>query len=324
MNISYSQCTDSPTAMHFGQSVVINGKVYYGGGIYVENSDEYNIHCYDPLQDNWMTLPPTRVRYFGLGQINGELVTVGGLRYIEGTNRITHSQGIQKFEEHSQAWKKSIPPMLTARYAPTVLSHLSCLVVAGGMKYPENSTLDTVEIYNINTSQWSQTDKLPIACCQLSGVVSKDMVYLVGGRDDKQRQNRTLTASINELLSNAIPVTQPNEEQRANASQECDSAWNEVANTPDYFPSTVTVSGMVLAMGGDRSYDLSEYQPVKGIYAYSTSMNSWIQIGDLPAPVACMAIAALSPIEFIVIGGVNEVKTRLNTAYKGSLNITIA
>ena len=323
MNISYSQCTNSPKAMCFGQSVVINGNVYYGGGYCDKVSDAHNIHCYNPLQDKWMTLPSNNVKSFGLGQINGELVTVGGLRFIEGTNRITHSQGIHKFEEHSQAWT-SIPPMPTARYAPTVLSHPSCLVVAGGMKYPEDSTLDTVEIYNINTSQWSQTDKLPIDCYVLSGVVIKDMVYLVGGQDIKQRHNKTLIASVNELLSNAIPVTQPNEEQRANASQECDSAWNEVANTPAYRTSAVTVSGMVLAMGGDRSYDLSEYQPVKGIYAYSTSMNSWIQIGDLQAPVTCMAVAALSPTEFVVIGGVNEYKTRLKTVHKGSLNITIA
>ena len=323
MNISYSQCTDIPTAMSFGQSVVINGKVYYGGGFCAKDGDEYNIHCYNPLQDKWMTLPPTNVRYFGLGQINGELVTVGGLRYIEVTNGFTHSQGIHKFKEHSQAWKRSIRPMPTARYCPTVLSHPSCLVVAGGMKYPENSMLDTVEIYNINTSQWSQTDKLPIACYLLSGVVNKDMVYLVGGEDGEQRQNKILTASVNELLSNAIPVTQPNEEHRTNASQECDSAWNEVASTPAYCPSAVTVSGMVLAMGGVRSYDFSENQSVKGIYAYSTSMNSWIQIGDLPAPVGCMAIAALSLTKFVVIGGLNEDRTSSKTVYKGNLNITI-
>ena len=307
--------------MHSGQSVVINGKVYYGGGVCDKYSDVHNIHCYNPLQDKWMTLPPTSVRYFGLGQINGELVTVGGLRTIEGTNRSTHSQGIHNFEELSQAWKKFIPPMPTARYVPTVLSHPSCLVVAGGMNYLENSTLDTVEIYNINTSQWSQTDKLPIACHLLSGVVSEDMVYLVGGRDDEQRQNRTLTASINELFYHA--VTQPNEEQIANASQECDSAWNEVANTPAHRSFAVIVSGMVLAMGGVRSYDFSEYQPVKGIYAYSTSMNSWIQIGDLPAPVAGMAIAALSPTKFVVIGGLNEDRTISKTVYKGNFNITI-
>ena len=249
---------------------------------------------------------------------------MGGMRQIEGTNRITLSQGIHKFEEHSQAWKESIPPMPTARYYPTVLSHPSCLVVAGGMKFPGNSTLNTVEIYNINTSQWNQTDKLPIACCLLSGVVSKDTVYLVGGQDDKHRQNKTLIASVNELLSNAIPVTQPNEEQRANASQECDSAWNEVANTPAYHSFAVSVSDMVLAMGGVRSCNFSEYQPVKGIYAYSRSMNSWVQIGDLPAPVGATAVAALSPTEFVVIGGVNEDRTTSKTVYKGNLNITMA
>ena len=191
------------------------------------------------------------------------------------------------------------------------------------MDFLENIRLDNVEIYNINTSQWSQTDRLPMACCTLSGVVSKDVVYLVGGHDNKQRQNKTFAASIDELISNAVPVTKPSEEQSANASLKCASAWNEVVNTPAYRSPVVCVSDTVLAMGGARSSDLSEWQPVKDIYAYSTSMNSWIHVGELPTPVGAMTLAALSPTEFLVIGGVNEDKTKLRTVYKGSLNITM-
>ena len=259
------------------------------------------------------------------GQINRKLVTVGGLKPIKTGSPQKLSKDVYTFEEHSQAWKKSIPPMPTARYIPTVLSHPSCLVAAGGVKYPE-SMLDTVEIYNLSTSQWSQTDKLPIACCLLSGVVCKDMVYLVGGGDGKQRHNKTLISSMNELLSNAIPVTHPNEEQSANASQKCDSAWSEVANTPAYRTSAVTVliSDTVLAMGGYRNYELSEYQTVKGIYSYSTSMNSWIQIGELPVTVGGMAVVVLSPTEFLFVGGINKDKASSKTVYKGNLNITIA
>jgi hypothetical protein len=57
------------------QKLVINGKVYYGG---TTDDDDYNVYCYDPSQDRWTTLPPIPVRWFGLGQVNGKLVAVGG------------------------------------------------------------------------------------------------------------------------------------------------------------------------------------------------------------------------------------------------------
>ena len=46
-----------------------------------ESSDsEMNVYCYDPPQNNWTTLPPHSVRIFGLGQVIGKLVVVGGVR----------------------------------------------------------------------------------------------------------------------------------------------------------------------------------------------------------------------------------------------------
>ena len=305
-----------------GTSAVINGKVYFGGGATADHmpEDVLSINWYSQFRNKWTPLSTALRICVTLGHTHEKLVTVGGFD-IRDNKTVTTEKDVYTFEEQRQEWKTLIPPMLTARSYPTVLSHPTCLVVAGGRQMPGNVILDTVEIYNINTSQWNRTDKLPIACFNASGVVSKNLVYLVGGMDNGHRHNKTFVASIDELLSNAVPVTQSNGERSA---PKCDSAWNEVANTPAYCPSAVAVSDMVLAMGGFRCADLSEYRPVKGIYAYSTSMNSWIQIGVLPAPVACMAIAALSPTEFIVIGGANEDRTISKTVYKGNLNITIA
>ena len=64
-------------------STVINGKVYFGGGSSANTSDEYIVYQYNPSQDNWTTLPPLPVRYFGLGQMNGgQLVAIGGKRVV--------------------------------------------------------------------------------------------------------------------------------------------------------------------------------------------------------------------------------------------------
>ena len=54
------------------------------------SDNEYIIYCYDPSQDKWTTLPPLPVRWFGLGQINGKLVAVGGMKRSTGneTNNV--------------------------------------------------------------------------------------------------------------------------------------------------------------------------------------------------------------------------------------------
>ena len=198
--------------MTTGQTTVINGKVYYGVGDSYDDDDKYNLHCYDPSQDIWTTLPTLPVCYFGLGhcQVKGELVTVGGMKKtgeqsIDNENSdqsgdetdMSEDSGyeyvitndVHVFDESTQKWQQSIPPMPTGRRSVAVLSHSSCLVVAGGQLASGEFT-DTVEIYNINTSQWSSTDRLPQACTDLNGVVHNNTGYLMGGWDGEMLLNK--------------------------------------------------------------------------------------------------------------------------------------
>ena len=323
-----------------GQSTVINGKVYYGGGFCCDDDDEYNLHCYDPSQDIWTTLPTLPVCKFGLGQVKGELVTVGGMKRTgeqsignEHSNQsgdepdtsedsgyeYVVTNDVNVFDESTQKWKQSNPPMPTGRSSAAVLSHPSCLVVAGGGLASEEFT-DTVEIYNINTSQWSSTDRLPQACAVLTGAVHNNTGYLMGGFNGEMLLNDVYTVSIDKLISNAVSVDQPNDDIKSiNEAPEGDLTWKVVANTPDYFPSAVAISGMVLAIGGADSSS----EPTKAIFAYSQSMDSWIYIGDLPTPVANAAISTLSPTEFIVIGGLDENDEIISTVYKVTVQTTV-
>ena len=96
-----------------------------------------------------------------------------------------------------------------------------------------------------------------------------------------------------------------------------------VANTPNYDPSAVVISGMALAIGGRKSSYFFECERTKAIYAYSQLMDSWFNIGDLPNPVANAAISTLSPTEFIVIGGLDENIDCISTVHKVTLQTTI-
>ena len=321
--------------MDRGQTTLINGKVYYGGGVCENDDDEYNLHCYDPSQDTWTTLPTLPVFYFGLGQVKGVLVTVGGAKRTEkqsigdensdqsGDESDTSEDSgyeyvvtndVYVFGERTQKWEQSTPPMPTGRSSAGVISHPSCLVVAGG-RLAIGERTDTVEIYNSNTSQWSRTDRLPQACAVLRGAVHNNTGYLMGGL------NKVYTVSIDKLISNAVSVDQPNDD--VDNTPEDDLIWKVLTNTPDYDPSVLVTSDMVLAIGGRDSSDISECERTEAIYAYSQLTDSWIYIGDLPTPVDGAAISTLSPTEFFVIGGWDESIQMISTVHKVTLQTTI-
>ena len=287
-------------------TIVINGKIYYGGGLTDDN--EYIVCCYDPSQDKWTTLPPLPVRYFSLGQINGKLVAVGGQKIIidEEKNNEMHTA----YDESSQKWEEVVPPMPTARDTPGVLSVQSALVVAGG----DTSTFsDVVEIFKPDTSQWYRTDPLPTACSDMLLVAIGNTCYGLGGYNGSQL-NQALYASVDDLLGNAVPANQTTH----SGSSDTQSAWKTLPNTPTYWPTAAVLAGKLLAIGGSETSRGGA--DMKEVYMYSPSTgNSWIYISDLPAPRSAAAAAVLSPTEVLVIGGYNG--GRLNTVYKGTLTL---
>ncbi len=272
--------------MSSGLAVTINGKVYYGGGVCDDDDDEYCVHCYDPPQDVWSTLPRLPVRYFGLGEVKGELVAVGGM-----DSSFSKSNVVHVFNK-GRNWKRTIPPMPTARSSPAVVSLPTHLIVAGG-EVGYGDYTDNVEIYNISTSQWSETDRLPYACYDQRGIVYNNTVYLMGGYDGKNL-NKVCAAQVDKLISA--------DRQDDGSANKADSVWNTISNTPSYRPSPVTISDTLFAVGGVDS----ERKATQRIYAYSSSMDSWLYVGDLPSPIAYAATVSLSPTECLMIGGLNN------------------
>ena len=126
VQLSYSQCSEAPVKMNVGRAVTINGKVYYGGGACGDNDDEYCVHCYDPPQDVWSTLPRLPVRYFGLGEVKGELVVVAGMDFSLSVSNVVH------VFNKGRNWKRTISSMPIARSWPAVFSLRTHLVVAVG------------------------------------------------------------------------------------------------------------------------------------------------------------------------------------------------
>ena len=216
---------------------------------------------------------------------------------------------VHVYDERSQEWKKTIPPMPTARYFPCVLSLQSALVVAGGNTAPLNFTA-IVEVFKPDTSQWYRTDSLPSPCRDMSLVAIGKTCYALGGYKAPSSLSQALYASVDELLHNAVPSTY---------RDSCDtrSAWKTLPNTSMHRPAAAVLAGNLLAIGGEESSRGGA--DMKEVYTYSPSTNSWIHISDLPAPRSITTVAVLSSTEILVIGGWDS--GRVNTIYKGTLHL---
>ena len=305
--------------MYYGTTAVIDGKVYYGGGSTADDNDKRVVYYYDPSQDAWTSLPSKLpVQCFGLGQVVGELVAVGGLTtYYKVTN------DVYRFDERSRQWKQTANPMPTARWLPSVLSLQSALVVAGGNTSPCDSVYTAaVEIFKPDTSEWHRTDPLPAACRSVSLVAINNTCYALGGFCDNgylysgSSLNQALYASIDDLLGNTVPA---NQISHSSGSGDTLSAWKTLPNTPSYEPVAAVLPGILLAVGGKETYEEGDDMIMKEVYSYSPSTNSWIHFSDLPAPRSGVAVAVMSSKEILVIGGFHDGDGRVNTVYKGTL-----
>ena len=296
-----------------GKTVIINDNVYFRGmgpGPEKFNEDNDNILlCYNHKQDSWTALPPLPVKWFGLGQVDGKLVAVGGLKKDEeATNNVYALNFVQK-------WKLALPPMPTARCLPGVLSLQSTMIVVGGYTAKGDSgDTNAVEIFNTTTLQWYKASPLPAVCREVSLATIDDTCYVVGGYRFPFRLNQALYTSITDLLDNAVTANQTTH----SGSSDTQSAWKTLPNTPTYRPAAAMLAGSLFTAGGGDS-SIGEADK-KEIHMYSHSTNSWIYISDLPAPRSRTTLVELSSTEILVIGGVNSGE-RVNTVYKGTLQI---
>ena len=295
--------------MAVAKTVVLRDRVYCAGQAN-DDDDDYRVFCYSPSENTWNTLPACDVCWFGLSQVRGKLVTVGGRKKSD--RKVTNE--VYEFDEVTHSWKQSIPPMPTARRSPAVLSHHSTLTVAGGNTGHGRTAV--VEVFREETSQWHTTEPLPFRWCDPSSLLISNRWYLLGGSaEGEDYSNRTVSARVDLLLQKALPHDQASTDRDSTNN----SAWEVLPNTPHYTPATATFGAALLAVGGTTTNEYPS-NPQAAVHVYSPCTNAWIHISDLPAPRMWTATAMLSPTELLVIGGWNN-RRRQNSVYKGLLRI---
>ena len=275
--------------MECAQAVVIRGIVYVGGRYSLNNDDEYLIQQYSPTDDKWSTLPPAPVCYFGMGELNGQLVIVGGeTREGDVTGKIHSFDGSAWFWK----WKESIPPMPTARYSPAVFSQPSCLTVVGG-RDQHLTQVSAVEVLIPHTSQWHKASPAPSPLSLMTTTVMQNKCFLAECDSTKLYQ---LCVSVHQTAPKVI------------------TEWKAIADLPHERSALGSVNDCLLALGGGWRLN-----PITTILGFSPITNNWKTVGKLPEPRHNCTTVLLPTGELLVLCGVDGTSSRTKKVWRAAV-----
>ena len=268
--------------MRCAQTVLIRGKVCvgHGGGYLASGDDAYLIRQYSPTDDRWSTLPPAPVRWFGMGDLNGQLVIVGGV-----TRQGVVTGKVHMLDSSSQKWEESIPPMPTARYSPEVLSQPPCLTVVGGR---DQSKLSKVEIFIPQTSQWHNASPAPSPLSLMTTTVIHNKCFLAEYTDSAKVYQLCVSVHLATTTTTGSSVT-----------PQVTTEWKDLPELPYKRFALGSLNGCLLAVGGGEWLN-----PISTVQSYSPITNTWERVGDLPEQrYRCSTVLLPTTGELLVMGG---------------------
>ena len=274
-----------PSGMTCAQTVLISGKVYVSEGYSWSDDDAYLIQQYNQTEEEWSALPPTPVCLFGMGELNGQLVIVGGV-----TRQGVVIGKVQTFDTSSQKWKESIPPMPTARYSPAVFSQTSCLAVVGGVDQHDKD-LSNVEIFIPQTSQWHNAYPAPSPLSCMTKTIIHNKCFLAEYID---------SAKVYQFCASVHLATTTT---GSSVAPQVTTEWKDLPELPYQCFALGSLNGCLLAVGGG-GWD----NPISTVQSYSPITNTWERVGDLPNKCHyCSTVLLPTTGELLVMGGMGGV-----------------
>jgi hypothetical protein len=294
---------DLPTVASSPQMVKIKDSVFVGGGFQAKDSNPA-IFEYRVTKDEWNILPQCPAFHQGLATLNGDLISVGGKNIQEVTNSV--------YTFRDGRWKDILPPMPTARYFLSTVSHNNEMIVAVGGKTgtekdgkPMRSR--AVEVYT-REKQWYAIKELPILSSASSMCIIGDTCFIHGGVGQRMQDSRSTQYISLRTLSNG--------------SSTAEEGWNlTTMEHPLLFSSVVEIGGKLVAMGG--SNDVVLRRGTRFISYYDTAADMWVECtgAHLPVPLYRPGVVKLADNKVMVIGGQPEMQKFSNEVYIGSYRL---
>ena len=268
------------------QSVVVQGRVYIGGGYAGCRSEDNNIVMeYDTSSGKWAKLPPYRVCYCAMTAINGQLVLVGGWEHGG------YSKVLGVWRAESKEWTHPYPDMPTARPHCSAVVYKEWLVVAGGLGGKDEGRLSSVEVLNTDSKQWYAAPPTPTPWSSMRTAIVGDTCYFMGGLSGGSA-TVVYSVSLPALISQL-----PSLDSRERGKQH--QIWKEIPGLQTTRTTPLSIRGSLLAVGGsDR-----DRKAVSAILLYQPDTGEWVKVGDLPTPRYLCTCAMITNTEMFVAGG---------------------
>ena len=269
------------------QSVLLQGKIYVGGGFtgdYIDNDNDHLIMEYDIATGEWNTLPWYKANNFTMTLINNKMVLVGGLEQGLATNVL----GV--WEADCKEWTYPFPEMLTARSCCSAVAHNEWLIVVGGWAGWNN--LSSVEMLNLelDNKQWHAGPPIPTPWSDMRMTNIGDMWYFMGGYIYGKPTEHVYAVSFHTLVMYA-------ESDISNHTQ----PWKEIAPLPTMNSAPLSINGFLLAVGGTK-----KHQAVNTVHLYRPDVGKWVRVGQLPFPRSSCTCTVMSEREIFMAGGEDE------------------
>ena len=231
--------------------------------------------------------------YFGLGEINGKLVMVGGERETK-NKKMTITGDVFVLGEKGTKWSGDvIPAMKRPRIRSCVVSFKGCIAACGGMENSDKDSREcssTVEIYRNESIEWCVVTPLPVPRAALRVSVIHKTAYFLGGFHPTLAypgKRNCISIELEDLFQ---------------ADESSPRNWDsKIPDCPHESSTPASLCGSLIALGGLESQ--SSQSQTKSIYAYSPAVKQWHLIDELPVYLSSATCITLSSGELVVLGG---------------------
>lgn len=275
----WKRCEDCPFATSGCQVILIEGKLYIGGGSGENIKHGHIIMEYTAQTRKWSELLAYRLKWFAMAAVNDLLVLAGGWEPLVGaTNEIS------AWDQSRSQWIHPYPPMPTSRRFASAAGCKAWLVVAGGA---DTYVLNTVEMLDTTTLQWHTAKPLPKMLSGMTSSVRHDTWFLI------HEAKTALTVSLHSLISQAS------------------DPWKMLSPTPLDNSTAMHLRGALVAVGGKDSKGVHS----SAMYLYQPNNDTWVHIGDLSTPVISCTCTLLPTGELMMVGGGSEVAVHSRQVY---------
>ncbi len=246
--------------------------------IYFKNFWGKNVFTYNITHKSWTELPSCPVSSFSMAVLDNKITVIGG--------KSTDLTPVSTLLSYSKKWVSAFPNMRVERYWTISVKHKSFLIVMGG-EGRDKRVLNTVEVLDLNTHQWSFAPDLPRPMDSATAAICGDHLYLGGG--SHSGTSRFITAC-------SLPTLLQGTSQH--------DTWHQIEDLPHRKTTLVSSHDYLFSVGGKDDFN----QPTSSVYVYNLVGKRWEMISKMIcARSSCYAVLLPINSEIMVVGGINSV-----------------